>query len=1263
MYFLGGINNLPPLPPELLAQNVDHLLPPGETAGEIARKLELAFGSGCEELNRPMTLIMRDKGVVLATGQLQPQDDGRVLLSPFSAALFPKHKVEGFPEITTVQSEAAYLTLDRPVKTLSELSSRKVTKVELVGRDIILINNRKTPKKGDDLEVRLSSNPELHPRKTEPEMVGKARLVYDEMRNLIWSDDHVKLLDTKDQPNPTEIKARGMEMTLAKDPSADKAKAGAGAAPKPKGENTGPVDLLVLRSDVVMHLWVDQDSGFLGNPSSTEKKPAPDIVAKPPAEKSQVVIKTNGPFTYDLTKELAWFDSPPVNATAQPLAPTDVHVLRVHKAANAKDQHLDPLLKDVRLDQLVCDHLELKFRRKQAPARGAGQGDGGGKEIETALATSRKEVVLTMDTENLEAWGSELFYQAGSPDGSKGPQTILKGSPMRAAKDGHKIVAVNLLLIGANKAGLGQQARAKGPGQIDLFDRGNLQNQYPLHAVWNDVLTSVKDREGDQVYDLLTLTGDARFIDDERNQRLHGERLQVWMKPNSASADVPASTDTGQGSMASKQKLHRVLAQERVKAFTPEMLIRHTKRLTIMFLPEVAEGDRLPEVAAAPVSSVTTVQKPAEMAPPPAAPPAPAVAGPAPVAPVNPKPALIVHAPPEEKKERKKEDKPIELTADEVVMYVTTLGTKKELHEMKAEGNVYVVQEGKQPGEKSVEIDGQLLTLLHHRLGDRLDVYGEHGKWGRLDLGELKMQGPKITINQRTNVAEIEGQGVMTLPPSDKNFDGTPAKTGPDQPRTSMMIHWNKRMNFNGRYAEFEGGVQAYQDNSKLLCQSMTAMMDRFVSLKEGQKGGQSAKVEQVVCQDKVYAVDVQREHGDGKLLQASIIEGRWLETETQEGPTKVHGPGRVRHLAPAAEDDKKPARPAAPRPQKSAEVLKLTRIEFVGMMYSNNKSVIKNAKFFQDVHVYHFPADSLDAVMNPDNPPKDGFYLRCELLSVAARQVGNKRSQIMVAEDRVFFRTEEFYGYADVVKYNEESEMIIFEATKSPHVIIYKQTVKGGKAQPVTGKKILYNRRTGEIDGGNSNLFQSSQLAPRPGTAPSLPQARLHANGKDDALAQLGIAGVDAAARDQGQKFAADRAVDDLALRRRGDGQDDAIVLVGGLLDHDRRFLTLDEREGGLLFRVERSAGHGLETKALELGIELLHFRGDRLEFGVDLVALLAGQDDDQGHLDFVGVAGVCGWQRQPREAQHGDCEGTVHQGNPTRCRETLSTIDSDIV
>ncbi len=147
-----------------------------------------------------------------------------------------------------------------------------------------------------------------------------------------------------------------------------------------------------------------------------------------------------------------------------------------------------------------------------------------------------------------------------------------------------------------------------------------------------------------------------------------------------------------------------------------------------------------------------------------------------------------------------------------------------------------------------------------------------------------------------------------------------------------------------------------------------------------------------------------------------------------------------------------------------------------------------------------------------------------------------------MKAEGKVFFRTEEFFGTASVVKYNESEEQVIFEGTPGNPATLYKKQPGKAEDQEIKGGVILYNRKTGNftVNGGKvisgwlerprgmdfdlevtqdksrarSKRFLTPQLKPLTACAApgSFPHARLSANGEDEQL----IAG-GAVARDDG--------------------------------------------------------------------------------------------------------------------------------------------------
>src|SRR5262249_26460567 len=133
-----------------------------------------------------------------------------------------------------------------------------------------------------------------------------------------------------------------------------------------------------------------QESGVRSQESGKKDGAQP---AKPP-EKAHLIVTTHGPFIYDLTRDFAQFDIPAPDPGRGPALPEQVVVQRLHDAEN-------------QLDQLLCEHHELQFRKKEAAAGSDGRpaaarpaaprggpADHASLQVETAHATGHT-VVLT----------------------------------------------------------------------------------------------------------------------------------------------------------------------------------------------------------------------------------------------------------------------------------------------------------------------------------------------------------------------------------------------------------------------------------------------------------------------------------------------------------------------------------------------------------------------------------------------------------------------------------------------------------------------------------------------------------------------------------------------------------------------------------------------------------------------------------------------------------------------------------------------------
>lgn len=1089
MTSLGRINTLPPLPEKYAIGSVN---PTEESVinrrglSPLELKLEMAFRPGCAELKWPVLLELNSRSMVMAAGDFKVEKDGRVLLEPMSVAMFGKKKNDGKAvEINTLRCKRAYITFDRPVSSLSpsELNGRKVTAAELFGEGqtpIVIENNRRTAAHDDDLTVTINTGP-LH---------------YNEKKQFIWTNDLVHVRDGWLEPPRADILAKGMEMELTT--SAPPPRPGAPIASKPKNESISGVKRIVLKQDVTMHLHLAGGGPFPGgeksSPSAADKNPT--AAAKPAAEPSHVIIRTAGRFQYDLFKDhdMARFDVPDQDLSG---SPQDVTVERVNK--------------DLGIDQLVCKHLELRVkRRSDAPPAGtapATQSTEQGLEIETAHATG-PYVTLTSDIEKLDAHGNDFFYDATRK------LTVLKGTPyMEANKEESLIKAPELriqdipLAVPPGKpAKTYQQVQATGPGSIDLTNKTT--NKKSTHAFWRERLISTRDGE----LDLLVLTGAARFVDEEHEQWLQAETLKVWLlteddktakKPEAKKLETkkPEATAKTPTSPQQSRRPHLVEALRNVKSHSREMIIHDTSRLIVRFTDVAA--DRMPPPSARPANP-NPQAKPQPAGP--AAPPAPAAAKPGPTPLVRPQPTAPPPTAPEP-------DRPIDLTARSIEADVLRCGERLALDHLYAEGGslnsrdgVQVRQAPAKPGERGVYIKGNTLNMTCMPEGNILDVTGD---LAQLEMNKIIIIGPEVNINQARNQASVTGKGAMQIQ-SDQTLDGKPLGRA-----VPLTIHWSQRMFFSGKAAEFYGDIEAVQENdddkemkqenARLACQSLQVMFDRPISLKEGVRGDQPAKIQKLVGDRNVRVEDksvVRR-----RLEKYQYLEGRsitmdsvprdddpLLEARADKNANKsngtakssdandvtLSGPGSVRLMQRGGTDLSASPGQAAPRPPTSTslspragaggsgadeQVMKMTYIRFDHLMKASNRT--NKASFYGSVRVLNFPCDDphceIDLEAMIADLPIGGMYLRCDRLDALTRQRQGKTYQEMSADGQVIVKAKEFFAQADHMTFNEEKDQVIFTGDRDHPAVLEKRTLQGEIGKTIRAKKIIYIRKTGQ--------------------------------------------------------------------------------------------------------------------------------------------------------------------------------------------------------
>jgi hypothetical protein len=1019
----------------------------------LVEKLRQAFGENAPEATNkyPIKIELRARGIILAAGDFNFEHDqeGRVRFSPVSIAIFGKTPPGSnkFPEINTVRAEVAYLTFDKPIYSAAEMNSRKIVKGELVGggslHPIEIVNNRRTTRTDDDIVVTIDNGP----------------LYYLENEQRMWTDKWVQLKDYQSKPEPVTIKAEGMDLYLAV--NHDEPKPGDKTPPKkPKNETISGVERIVLRSWVHMVLFSDPRTGFMaGNseearsqpPSSNRVGDSSSTSSDQPAvaDKAKIDITTQGPFHYDVASDFAQFDIP--LPTKEVPSPPQILVMRGRLPLDNSDTEYQAD------DQMVCDHLDLQFHRR-APSKGqpAKEDRTPDLEIERVVAWG-KQVVVISGPEHLESHSTDLVYDAPAR------KTVLRFDPKKVVpdengrkatdlwvlKDGNEIHAQYLELINQKDS---QEATSTGPGYMLLFDKSS-DNR--VQAVWKRSFHWSRDAKSE----LLTLNGDAVF-DDGKDQHLQADELKVWLLP--AEQKQATQTTTSQTTPGGRRPEH-VEATGNVFAKSPEMYIHDTKKLIV-------------HVKDVPAKSALSVVGKASQAPGGSWPPSSKLDAPKPTGP---------GAPPAE--QAKPPANPIDLSAKSVEVSVLRDGQKSELDELRCAKSVHVVQRPATPEEKGVDITGDKLHLTHFPEGNQLVVTG--GMKGGDDLAQLRLDkiyivGPAVNIDQAANKAWVNGIGLMQIE-SDTDFQGKKlAKSAP------LTIYWNKRMMFNGPDAEFHGDIQATQQQSdneyaRLMCQVLQVYFDKPISLKEGDKGAQPARVKHLVCDQKVNLHDeVFEGNKDERVESKKLIKDQRLEctelvVDNEANTATAYGPKGVVRIFQAAESNL--LAPAAPvggqrsAPAGKSEETKLTYVTYAGKMFAENNK--KTARFYDDVKLLHVPTKDpnlkVDLDKMVDELPQGGLYMESAQLRVTSRtdEKTKQTSQEMEANGKVFIKAQDFYGRADSVTYDEsKNEQIILNGGKG-NAHLYRARTKGLSWEEFEAKQIIYIRKTGEVsvDGGQS--------------------------------------------------------------------------------------------------------------------------------------------------------------------------------------------------
>jgi len=430
------------------------------------------------------------------------------------------------------------------------------------------------------------------------------------------------------------------------------------------------------------------------------------------------------------------------------------------------------------------------------------------------------------------------------------------------------------------------------------------------------------------------------------------------------------------------------------------------------------------------------------------------------------------------------------LTGRLLQVEILLAGNRATVNRLIVAENVQLQQtQTEKPDQQPVNVRGDWIEVCNAS-SPAAATFGVTGRPARFDGGGLGLTGETITLNNGTNLLKIEGPGFMDLPPMDRDLQGRPMPGG-----GPVRIHWQQRMEFNGRTARFEQSVVAASALQQLRTDALDVsfrQMIRFADYKSSGAGGAADQpdVESLRCQGGVR-MDGRSVDKLGQLVSVQSIETNDLAVNNLTGELAAAGPGWLRRVGlgrSPLEDVPGLARPASgPPASPSASTptrpeLTYLHVQFLGSITGN---VHRNEIAFHDrVQAVYGPIPTWQSTLPDDDPdalgPR-GVQLTCEHLNVVEMPSptgGDDVSVELVASHNARVRSQRFTAWGHQISYDDRKGLLILKGDGRTDAFLSYQTEVGGPEQRISGREFLYWPQTQQIGGDGIQSLEVEQFS-----------------------------------------------------------------------------------------------------------------------------------------------------------------------------------------
>ncbi len=993
------------------------------------------FAPGDWELDQPKILESRQARLLFL--DYSRRSECEVELHPCTLIFTPEEKGASLEElnrraVVLEAPEGAVLEFDEPLD-LNRAKIGRLVSGQLMGK-VVIRGKGKSPGPEDDLLI-TTQNVHLSERQiTAPEAVA-----------FQWGVN----------------RGRGRDLTI----ELSRAEQG-----RKYGPNVSGVKTVQVRHVDQLQLQVPkEDAAPAGAPAP--RGPPPKKAAK---ETVWAEVTCRGPFKFDLENRVATFSD-------------HVDVWQIHPTGPA--------------DHLSCELLSVFF----APSKSARQEKDESNPADLVpqrIEATGKPVVVHAPSRKVQAFGQRLEY------GLESGRIVLDGGEEVFLKQlGSEIHARDVQYQPAGPGEMGQVV-AHGPGRLvgQSADRPDER----LHARWREKL-QVRPHGPNQV---ISLTGGAE-VDYHGIGRLSAGEIHFWLLE---------SRSSGAPSAAAQWKPDRMMARHDVRLAHPQvdaavnrmevwfecvgpppgagpiragpmaaaLMARPGRTLawiTRIFVPgswdvrtttsgatrlvrlAMAPSDRddpgppLDRRLPAPDRAAPRGRRGADAYPLPGLRPG-ARAAPAPA---DPLPGLNPAGPGQR----------FDVTGDLLRAQIVLRGREAELAELVLEGDVRLKEaQTERPDERPMLVIGDRVHVV--------DASRPHaavavtGRTAHFEARGLGLNGSNINLNRGTNRLWIDGPGWMTLP-MDRDPRGRPlADAGP------LEVHWQARMDFDGRTVRFDESVVATSRHYHLRTETLEVGFSEPVRFSETRQDARP-EIQTLACRAGAFMEN--RSFDEQGQVSLDRVEVANLDVDVISGDMTADGPGWFRSVRrdggaglegrlPGIADKDNGDEDNGDGKDSEAGLVHLG-IDFQRTLTGN---LHRREMAFEDrVRTVYGPVDSFSATLPFDRPdalgPRGGV-LTCDRLAVTEMAVPHTRRRAleMLATGNARVEAATYDAWASRISYAESKGLVILEGDGRSDAELFCQERIGAERQHFAARRIYYWPETNHWTIDNGSILEVSR-------------------------------------------------------------------------------------------------------------------------------------------------------------------------------------------